>query len=983
MFKLLLSATLFLFSLASSVNAFKAETFISHVFLIDEVGKQTISNIETVYDESTPSAVFQDWILTTSALKNATLSAYIKGVLVADKNQKIGFFLELPEGVFLDKLPIEERKREVDKQMEAFFAIFGEYPKVVSAKTIDSKSLSFLVEKYSVLSFVYLPGQHPQVPSTAGGYLFSPFFPSAKNHYQPSRDPGDRINLVVSEPLALDPEKPEDTLIFFSQKKLNEFTQLSSYKKIDPVKPLPKNETKNLYAKLKSVSDKYSLHQKSLSEFSDWYLARYPQSTPAFFYEKNANQGKEFVYQNPWYRFVFSQRGSSVYQDSLYVYQSDYYEPSYETANPAQAGIYHLNKVSFQDELLVTLKESNLFTNYLKQFDYWQMTLQNQSEKIILGPQSIAFHNLAPVSLSDKNIKIKDDNKIVTWHINDTHAKNSLTLNFWFFLALVIFFAIKLFKKPGSPPLLGLVLVLIACLTSFRSGQVFPFGLAFWGPHGHDAIFHLSLIQSFQNNLLDLGHPQMSGEVIGNYHLFFDYISALILKVSGLPLLSYYFILFPLTAGLAIVFLLNKLLNEFNLSLLQKKITYLLVFFASSFGFLVRLFAGQDYFSGESAFWSNQSLSMFLNPPFLLSLVFLLIFLILFSKKNKTNKDLLWLVVFGTLLAQTKIYAFILLVVALFWQGQIYLSIAIGILGLAITLPFSSVDTSPFLFQPLWFIRTMFESHDRFYIQQIANSWQAYESSGQLLKVFALSAFGLITFWIGNLGLRVLGLVQVISSKPENHTDSLIRKIILISLVLPLIVTQSVNPWNSIQFLYYGLFFLGIFTAKALPKKGLLLYFLLALGIFGSIGTIKDYLTKNSSARVSHQELQALYALELLPPGIVLSPSHTGQATKEAPHPLYDYVSTAYISALTGKKEFLSDTINLDITGLSYKQHSKSQNRFYSTTDRVWAKQFLLDNNIKYVIETPIRRMSINPAEVGLTLHFDAGEVKLYILINQ
>ncbi|MBI1871913.1 hypothetical protein HYS10_00680, partial [Candidatus Collierbacteria bacterium] len=94
--------------------------------------------------------------------------------------------------------------------------------------------------------------------------------------------------------------------------------------------------------------------------------------------------------------------------------------------------------------------------------------------------------------------------------------------------------------------------------------------------------------------------------------------------------------------------------------------------------------------------------------------------------------------------------------------------------------------------------------------------------------------------------------------------------------------------------------------------------------------------------------------------------------------PLYGYVSTAYISALSGQPEYLSDTINLDITGFDYKMEVKNVQRLYLTRDPNWVKEFLKTNSITYVYENPMGKLQIHPEQACLTRIFDSGEVNIY-----
>lgn len=965
-----LFAFLFLIFVAPSF-AFKPETFVSVVHLVNSDDATTLQNIKLAYQSSTPSAIFNDWLLTTQTIKSSTISALFKDLVGKDKLQSVGLFIE-PEEMPLDKMTVEKRKIELDKQFSEFFKVFGSYPRFVSAQVMDTQSLNYLQKKYGVLSFVFLPGQHPEIPSNVGGYMFAPFIANNKNFFLPSTSTKDRSHVVVTEAHYLSQNSVIPKIEISSQKLFNEFTQITFWTSVSEEKESYLKNLKQIYHQIKSVSDKYSLNQKSIADFSDWYLNRYPESTPAFYFK----DGLDHIYQSPSYRLSLGQGEKQMLLKKLYIYPENLYDPSYNIENPGESGLFSVPSIDFYQLGAISLQE-DLYYSRLKNFDYWKLSLKNEKEELILDPQSITFKNIKAPVVNNSLLKVEKTDSQTSW--TPTTRENKFNFGTIIFLSLFAFgIGLYLKKNKTKPPYFGLALILVSSLVSVRSGQLYPFGLGFWGPHGHDAIFHLSLIQKFINEPFNLSHPQISQSIISNYHLFFDYLSAVLVSIFNLNLQSFYFIYFPLISGTIIVFLLDKLLNNFKYTKLQKNLTFLLVFFGSSLGFIARFFQNHDYLAGESAFWSNQSLSMFLNPPFILSIIILLTFLCLHFKKPKSLFDIFLLVFLGGILAQTKVYAFILLVLGLYLNRQFVLGTLVGFIGGLISLPFSSLGSIPFVFNPLWFVRSMFESADRFYISSVASSWQVFEVTGSFSKILVLSLVGLIIFVVGNLGLRLLGLIHILKTTPDNNTDSLIRKITFLSLLLPLVVTQSVNPWNSIQFLYYGLFFLGLYTVKVLPKNFALMALLVFIGVFGSVGTIRDYLTKNSSSRVSHIESMALSALKQQPLGIVLSPLHGGRSILTAPQPLYDYVSTSYISALTGKQEFLSDTINLDITGVDYNAKKVDALRFYNTMDVVWAKQFLQKNNISYVYETPLKKLTISPSDLGLESLFTSGEVNVY-----
>ena len=70
------------------------------------------------------------------------------------------------------------------------------------------------------------------------------------------------------------------------------------------------------------------------------------------------------------------------------------------------------------------------------------------------------------------------------------------------------------------------VIIFVICLfiqviPVIRSGLTYHYGIGFWGPNGHDGIWHLSLINHISNPL-EINMPVFSGEKLKNYHPLFD-----------------------------------------------------------------------------------------------------------------------------------------------------------------------------------------------------------------------------------------------------------------------------------------------------------------------------------------------------------------------------------------------------------------------------------------------------------------------------
>lgn len=1004
------------------------------------------------YQESTSSAFPVTWLLRFDAVDNATISAYFEDLIATDQNQSLGAFLEItpsltnkagieyPAGimisnanrVFLSGYTPENRLLLIDTYMNTFFNRFGFYPQSVAAWDLDSYSLQYLQSRYSVLTAMNCDEQYSTDSYRLwGGYIGSPYFPDKNNSLVPASSLKNRVNLAmvrwaqrdlfrfygtraessysvqVNDYLSMGQTTKyfENLIALYSQHSFNEFTFVNIGLENDYLLKDYREEIRASYSSLAKNQGKYNLHFISLADFGDWMKGRYPESSPTYSYRTTdpagVEQGEVFWYQGPFYRIGLKSHEGKTKIIDFRAYNREVYDENIATPNQ-KYGLFSeipaiVDSIKYQGtEILLGEDISQYKTVYDKQWDYSQISLVLGNKKISFYPKSIEFTNITVPAIKSKEVKVIQKKSVTTWSISP-YTPFADTINYsWLFWLVVFIVIVKIVKKINQkklprislPTIVGLVCVALICLTVVGNGLLYPFGLGFWGPNGHDAIFHLSLIEKFSQNLLNLDHPHLALASITNYHLFFDYLSAFFVRVFSIPVITFYFRFTPAIFGLILVVLLGKLMNKWHYSPSEKILSFILVFLGGSFGFIPKLLTGQDIFTGESAFWSNQSASLFLNPPYVLSIIILLLFILnLPSKDNIKPIGFIKLVVLGALLAQTKIYAFILLVTALALNKRFGLMFFIGVLGTLISLPFSSFSGSPFVFDPLWFSRSLFASYDRFYWPRFVEAWQVYEASGNFIKLLGVNILATTVFILGNLGMRFLGLFGLLN-KTTDISQKIVSSIIMVGLFLPLVIVQKVNPWNTIQFMYYALFFLAFPTAKAIlglirliknkSLKVMVLILIVLLAIATSIGTLKDYISNYSSSRVSYPEMQALEALRTAPQGLVLSPLFKKADWVATPKPLYSYVSTAYISALSGKPEFLSDTINLDITGLDYQERAREILRFYSTRDIVWAKSFLKKNKIKYIIETPVQKMNLNAGNLHLNTLFESGEIIIY-----
>lgn len=552
---------------------------------------------------------------------------------------------------------------------------------------------------------------------------------------------------------------------------------------------------------------------------------------------------------------------------------------------------------------------------------------------------------------------------------------------------------------------------IIWSITMVKSGFNYSYGMGFWGPNGHDGIWHIALIKSLARGSWEM--PVFSGAKLQNYHIGFDLVVAFLHKLTFIPVEVLYFQILPPIFALFIGVFAYLLVYEWKHSKLQAFWATFFVYFGGSWGWLVNLIRG-DGIGGESMFWAQQSVSTLINPPFAMSLVVMLAGLWILVKNKEqisNNKKNLFLasLLFGILI-EIKVYGGILVLCALFaagiWnvlkrKGVTLLKVFTGalIVSLLVFLPLYNPNVKSLVFQPFWFLDTMMATPDRLYWPKFAEALLNYRLGGQYVKLILAYGVALLIFWYGNLGTRVLKEIQIwkwVKKFPQNTwVEILIAVVIIVGLLMPTLFLQEGTPWNTIQFLYYSLFFSGILAGvtfgewieKMANRKwqianSLLLIF---LTVPTTVGTLGQYLPSRPPANVSTEELAALHFLEQQPVGVVLTFPYDSVKAKEAesnpPRSLYVYESTAYVSAFSNKPVFLEDEVNLNITGYDWKTRRMEVEEFYRNMDEEFVYGFLRDSKVNYIYLLKEQRALKVEEQPGIEEIFENGEVNIYRVI--
>jgi len=528
-------------------------------------------------------------------------------------------------------------------------------------------------------------------------------------------------------------------------------------------------------------------------------------------------------------------------------------------------------------------------------------------------------------------------------------------------------------------------------------------GLGFWGANGHDGIWHIALISSLTKGSFQM--PTFSGDSIQNYHIGFDLILSWIVRITGITPSILYFQVIPPILAILVGVLTYRFVFLWRKSESQSLWATFFVYFGGSFGWLVSLIRGQGL-GGESMFWSMQSVSTLINPPFALSLITILLGLIFLLKfiENKSKKNFALTALFFGISIFIKVYAGLLVLASLFtisiWQilkrkeySFIFIFFLSLFISLALFLPFNKSSFGFVIYSPFWFLETMMVSSDRFNWRKMYSAMTTYRM-GQIW-VKAILAYGLsfVIFIVGNFGTRIIAF-KSLWQKPKKllsagPVEIFLFILILAGIVVPTFFVQKGTPWNTIQFFYYSLIFGGIAAGVEASKlvnkissfKGALIaIFLILITIPTTISSIGNYFPGKPQSVLPKEETEALKYLSVEPAGVILTYPFDADKAKiaTAPRPLYLYTSTAYVSAFSGHPTYLEDQINLDI--MQYPWHERRQlvENFLNTLDIDYARRFLKENNISYIYWVDGQHARIGDSQLGLTKIYQGGDVTIF-----
>lgn len=540
----------------------------------------------------------------------------------------------------------------------------------------------------------------------------------------------------------------------------------------------------------------------------------------------------------------------------------------------------------------------------------------------------------------------------------------------------------------------------IVSLTVVRSGLPMRYGLGFWGPNGHDAIWHLSLINALIDNIPPENHIY-AGETLKNYHYFFDLFVAEVALISRINVLDLFFRFVPILLALLYGFLTYSLTWILSKSKTASNIGVILAYITGSFGYIAAQLL-QKQVNGESLFWSMQAASLLLNPPFAISVVILLALLILFKEWFTSHKWLVAvpLIILGGALIEYKAYAAIILLSGLvitsiyeYIKVKTYrtalLTMLLLISNALFYLPNTQSSESLITFSPFDLIHSMVDSPDRLFWERLTLA----RESGSMFKYVLAETIGLFIFIVGNLGIRILGFGILLRNWRSDENKQLYIILLIGSLVgilFPVLFVQKGTSWNTIQFFYYTWVFFTIFAAITLARLlnkiriKLIWYAIVVLVIAAAVPTtyttLKDYIPSRSPARLPYYEQIALEKLSQMPRGVVLTFPYSEKnfAKFSEPRPLFAYTTTSYVSAFSGQPVYFEDRMNNEIIGMDVNKRIVGQREIFANTNPEFVKKFLSENNIKYIYLPKYLKSSLDEQIYGVKNIYSTPDVTIY-----
>ena len=352
------------------------------------------------------------------------------------------------------------------------------------------------------------------------------------------------------------------------------------------------------------------------------------------------------------------------------------------------------------------------------------------------------------------------------------------------------------------------------------SGWIQGGNLVLKGVNSVDGIWNLALAEELIHTFPPQ-HPAIGGIALRGYHLLYNLLVADFSRLTGISVIGIHFHFLPVLFSCLLVYGIYI----FSLRLTgSNRHSLWAVFFAlagGSFSYILVLIWGKPV-SLDDAFGITQPFSLLVSPSFVLSLVSIF-YTFIFLDDYRKHPSVISAAIAGSLAGLAvgiKVYAGVIVISTIAWfviqrlivnkdMRSIVLLLSAGIISAAVFLPLNAAY-GYLRFQPLWPPHRVMQGVLDFTQWELKR--QTLEQMGAVRGLLKLEAIAMTLFIFGNLGTRTIGFLGLIRNRHFRSSTAvpLVFIACIVSFSIPMFFLQPIGAFNTIQFFWYFLVFVGI-----------------------------------------------------------------------------------------------------------------------------------------------------------------------------
>jgi len=504
-----------------------------------------------------------------------------------------------------------------------------------------------------------------------------------------------------------------------------------------------------------------------------------------------------------------------------------------------------------------------------------------------------------------------------------------------------------------------LVIILFAAVFLFQMGMMLPYALyqcrtglcGYWFPNisaAHDDSWTMA-IASVAFESFPFKMPLYAGAVLKGYH----FIAAFFIKIlsfSGVSFHTIFYGVVPLIWLILISKILLILASKISKNRVFSYILIFLFFFGGSFSYFLTLshklpFLSSPIMTGRQAIDYFQSMPLAISLiPFLLAILYVYI-----EKKLSTSKKIVYLIGVIFLAWGSKFYAGVAVATMLGtfellhcfnkWKKTHFVLLGIIIFASFFTVllfynPLSNQKSTKeiFIFSPFATVNPIIEERNLLYFPKLALARYSLQEHGWGPRLMAIELYTWTLYITYTFGIRIIGFIYVgflLVKKRVTIIDLALLASVTVCLLGGTMFVQSVEWWNTVQFLDYPKVILSIYAAlgisQFLERKSFRLMLLVGLlivllSIHNSVQGFIERASFRSAVVLSQNQINALNYLKKQPSGVVFALPYDRNMISNT-NKIEDGMDPVYIPIISQKVMYFTSPYILDLTATDYTEN--------------------------------------------------------------